>query len=548
MPLGVPQTLVPNAANGFGGFGMTRALSVAALLAALAAASPALAETPKDTVVMAKNIDDLISLDPAEAYEFSGIEVDTNVYDRLIRYEAEDLTKMVGGVAESWTVSADGHTITLKLRPGQSFQSGAPVTAADAAFSLQRVVILDKSPGFLLSQLGWTKDNVAGMVRALDASTLQLTVPEKFAPSLVLSLLSSIVGSVVEQKVAMAHEAAGDMGNGWLKAHSAGSGAFRLLSWKPNESVTMEANPKYRLGAPGIHRVVIRHVPEPSSQRLLLEKGDVDIARDLTPDQITALAGDPAIITQALPSTDIWYLAMNQSEEHLKNPKVREALKYLIDYKGMADSFLKGRMSPHETFLPNGFFGALDYQPFKLDVAKAKSLLAEAGYPNGFDITLTSFSSSPGQDIAQSLQQTLGQAGVKVNLIPVEQKQLYTIYRGRKHQLALLYWGPDYLDPHTNADGFAYNPDNSDTATHRVLAWRNNWFIPEISKQVAAAAQELDTAKREAEYHDLQKRVTDTGPYAFMFQTLSPVGTRKGVNGFVVGISSDLVYYRKITK
>ncbi len=520
-----------------------------ALLAGfIAVTSTAWADTPKDTVVMAKQIDDIISLDPAEAYEFSGIEVINNVYDRLIRYEAEDLTKMVGGVVESWVVSDDGRTITMKLRPGQKFESGAPVTAEDAAFSLRRVVILDKSPGFLLSQLGWTKDNVATLITAPDDATLKITEPEKYAPTMVLSLLSSVVGSVVEEKVAMAHETAGDMGNAWLKSHSAGSGPFRLVSWKPNESVTITANPGFRMGAPTVKRVVIRNVAEPATQRLLLQKGDIDIARDLTPDQMAALKDDSTIKTESVPGTQIWYLAMDQNEEHLKNPKVREALKNLIDYQGLTSSLLKGRMVPHETFLPTGFSGELDYMPFKFDVAHAKSLLADAGYPDGFPINLVTYNTSPGVDIAQSLQQTLGQAGIKVTLNPVEEKQLYTEYRGRKHQLALLNWGPDYLDPHTNADGFAFNPDDSDTATHRVLAWRNHWFIPEISKQTTAAAQELDAGKRITMYRDLQKVVTDTGPYGFMFQELQPIGTRKGVDGFVVGIASDLVYYRKITK
>ncbi len=278
--------------------------SMAACLAALTLAwlgTAAWAATPKDTVVMAKQIDDIITLDPAEAYEFSGIEVITNVYDRIVRYEAEDLSKMVGGVTESWTVSPDGKTITFKMRPGQKFQSGAPVTAEDAAFSLRRVVELDKTPGFLLTQLGWNKDNVKDLVKATDPATLQVTVPDKFAPSLVLNLLSSVVGSVVEKKVAMDHDSNGDLGNGWLKSHSAGSGPFRLLSWKPNESVSMEANPDYRLGAPGVKRVVIQHVPEPSSQRLELEKGDVDIARDLTPDQITALQGNKDVAVDIYP-------------------------------------------------------------------------------------------------------------------------------------------------------------------------------------------------------------------------------------------------------
>jgi len=180
----------------------------ATVMAALIASAPsngALAATPADTLVVAKTIDDIISLDPAEAYELSGVEMVTNVYDRIMRFEADDVTKLVGGAAESWTISDDGKTFTFKFRKGMKFHSGAPVTAEDAAFSLQRVVKLDKTPAFLIEQLGWTKDNVDKMVKAIDDSTLQLTIDADFAPSLVLSLMSSVVGSIVEEKVAMAH-------------------------------------------------------------------------------------------------------------------------------------------------------------------------------------------------------------------------------------------------------------------------------------------------------------------------------------------------------
>src|SRR5271156_552467 len=137
--------------------------TVIAALIASAPSSSALAATPADTLVVAKTIDDIISLDPAEAYELSGIEMITNVYDRIMRFEADDVTKLVGGAAESWTISDDGKTFTFKLRKGMKFHSGAPVTAQDAAFSLQRVVKLDKTPAFLIEQLGWTKDNVDKM-------------------------------------------------------------------------------------------------------------------------------------------------------------------------------------------------------------------------------------------------------------------------------------------------------------------------------------------------------------------------------------------------
>src|SRR6478736_5381742 len=118
------------------------------------------AATPKDTVVIASQIDDLITLDPGEEYEISGQILVSNIYDRLVRYEAEDLTKLVGAVAESWEVGKDNKTFTFKLRPNQKFESGAAVTAEDVAWSLQRVVLMDKTPAFLFPPLGWKKANV----------------------------------------------------------------------------------------------------------------------------------------------------------------------------------------------------------------------------------------------------------------------------------------------------------------------------------------------------------------------------------------------------
>ncbi len=528
---------------------MHRRILLTALAALPLAAAPAAhAATPPDTVVIAKQIDDIISLDPGEDYELSGVEIATNLYDRLLRYEAEDVTKLVGGVAESWTISPDGKVFTFKLRPNQVFQDGAPLTAEDVAFSLQRVVLMDKTPAFLLDQLGWSAANVKDLVKATAPDTLQFTITADLAPSLVLNLMTSIVASVVERKVALEHEEKGDYGNGWLKTHSAASGAYRLVAWKPNESVILEANPKFRLGAPLNKRVIVRHVPETASQLLLLEKGDIDIARDLSTDQLATLAGKTDIKVESFPGSDSWYLSMNVADERLKNPKVRQALKYLVDYQGMTDSFLKGRFLVHETFLPEGFLGALDYNPFKLDVAKAKGLLAEAGYPNGFELKLDAPNTSPFTEIAQSVQQTFGEAGVKVSIVSEELKAVLGVYRARKHKLLLVSWGPDYFDPHTNADAFARNTDNSDKPATKPLAWRNSWFIPEISKETAEAAKELDTKKRVAMYEDLQRKVTDDGPFILMFQTAQPVAARANVTGFKGGLTEDITFYRLTAK
>jgi peptide/nickel transport system substrate-binding protein len=515
----------------------------------LAFASPAShAGTPKDTVVMGWQLDGVITFDPAESYEIATQEFGTNIYDRLMRYEAEDPTKLVGGVAESWTVSPDAKTFTFKLRPNQKFASGAPVTADDMAWSLQRVVILDKAPAFLFTQLGWSKDNVKTLVQATAPDTLTFKITEDLAPSLVLNLMSTYAASVVEKKVAMANEVNGDLGNSWLKSHSAASGPYTLVSWKPEESVTLEANPLYHLGPPHMKRIVIRHIPEPSTQRLLLEKGDIDIARDLTPDQLKPMEGNKDIRIESFPAANTYYLGMNMSEEHMKNPKVREAMKYLVDYQGLVNTVLKGRFIVQEAFLPVGFLGAIAYNPYKLDVAKAKALLAEAGYPNGFELEFTAPNLPPWTDIAQSVQQTMAQGGIKLKLVQVELKQELQIFRARKHQLVLNSWAPDYFDPHSNADTFAHNDDDGDTPKIKPLAWRTHYYIPEMTKLTLAAAKEVDTEKRKAMYADLQKKVTDEGPFVIMFQNANQVASRADVKGFKTGLFEDFNFYRTITK
>lgn len=528
---------------------MLRAFKYALLAAALAALTPQVqAATPGDTLVIAKQIDDLISLDPAEAYELSGIEVLANSYDRIMRLEPTDLTKLVPGVAESVTISDDGKTFTFKIRPGQTFASGNPITAADAAWSLQRVIKLEKTPVFLLSQLGWTTDNVDSMATAPDDATLVVKIGVDFAPSLVYALLGSVVGSVVDSKLAMEHETDGDMGNGWLKTNSAGSGAYVIRSWTPNESVVLEANPNYRGGAASLKRVLIQHVPEASAQRLLLEKGDVDIARNLTPDQIATVEGNADVKVTSVPEALLYYIGLNLKTKELQDPKVRQALRYLVDYDGMANSFLKGAVQVHQSFWASGFWAAYDENPYTFDPAKAKELLTEAGYPDGFSLDLDAPNFAPFVNMAQAVQSTFAQGGITVNIVSSEMAPMLTKYRAREHQALMVYWGPDYMDPHTNADGFVTNNDNSDGAAAKPLAWRNSWDSPELTAAAAAAAQERDEEARRQAYVDLQKKVLEEGPYIIMFQSTSQRAERANVQGFVQGPSADVTYYNLTTK
>jgi peptide/nickel transport system substrate-binding protein len=175
--------------------------------------------------------------------------------------------------------------------------------------------------------------------------------------------------------------------------------------------------------------------------------------------------------------------------------------------------------------------------------------LKDAGYPDGFTVDLDAPNSSPFTNIAQSVQATMAQGGVKVNIISSETKTLLTKYRAREHKLLMIYWGPDYMDPHTNADGFASNGDNSDAATKgKPLAWRNSWADDAVTAATAAAVRERDEAKRKQMYLDLQKKVLDDGPYAIMFQETKQVATRANVKNFIFGPSADVVYYNLTTK
>ncbi len=524
------------------------ALFVSALLTTCLGIS-AHAKTPRDTLVMAWNIDDIISWDPAQVFELVGGEMIANVYDRITMHEPENLELLTGGVAESWEVSGDGHTITLKVRPGQQFHSGNPVTAHDVVFSLTRVVKLEQTPVFLLNQFGWTKDNVDEHVVALDDMTVKLVIPEELAPSLVMNVLSAGVGSVVDQKTVMSHEKDGDLGHEWLKTNSAGSGPFKLVSWKPNQGIVLEANPNYRHGAPGIKRVVAKHVPEPAAQRLLVEKGDADIARDLTTDQVAGLAGNADVRIQTDPKALLDYLQVNMKDPVLSKPKVREALRYLVDYEGMTSTFLNGQFKVHQSFWPSGFFASLTDKPFTLDVDRAKSLLIEAGYPNGFSVELDAFNASPHTEMAQSIQDTMGRAGIKVKILPAEKKAVYTKHRGRQHQMILTHWSPDYLDPHSNADAFSSNPDNSDEAKLTgVIAWRGSWETPKNTALTSEAKKEVDAEKRKAMYLQLQRNVQMDSPFIFMFQAVQQTAVRNDVKNFISGPSFDLTFYRNVTK
>lgn len=536
-----------------------RALSAGAALSLLMMAAPAaFAETPKDTLVEGFAIDDIITMDPGEAFELSTAEVTSNTYSLLVRLDMSDTSKVKGDLAESWTVSDDGLTYTFKLKPGLKFASGNPVTAEDVAWSFERAVKLDKSPAFILTQFGLTGDNVTEKAKAADPNTFVFTVDKPYAPSFVLNCLTATVASVVDKKLVMDHvkpvtvdadhKYDNDFGNEWLKTGYAGSGAFKLREWRANEVVVMERNDNYYGDKPKLNRVIYRYMKESSAQRLALEAGDIDIARNLEPGDLDAVSKNADLATTDAPKSTIYYVSLNLKNENLKKPEVQQAFKYLVDYDAIGATLIKGIGEVHQTFLPKGQLGALDENPFKLDVAKAKELLAKAGLKDGFSVTMDVRNTQPVTGIAESMQQTLAQAGVKLEIIPGDGKQTLTKYRARTHDMYIGQWGSDYFDPNSNADTFTANPDNSDAGTNKTLAWRNTFEAPELDKEAKAALLERDGAKRAAMYQDIQKKYLENSPFVFIFQQIEVAGYRKSLKDFKLGPSFDTNYVGPIAK
>ena len=522
------------------------ATAAAALL--LCHGAGALASTPKDTLVIAFAFDDIISLDPAEVFEISGGEIMGNSYDRLLRLDINDPSKLIADVAKSWTVSPDGKTYAFELKSGLKFASGNPLTADDVVYSLQRAVMLDKSPAFILTQFGFSKDNVKDKIKQTGPLTLSIETDKAFAPTFVLNCLTADVTSIVDKKLLLSKEQNGDWGYGWLKTNYAGSGPLKVREWRANEIVALERNDNYYGDKPKLSRVIYRHVKEASTQRLLLEKGDIDIARNLSPQDIAALTSNKDIkITSATKGT-VFYISLNQKNATLAKPEVREAMKWLVDYSAIGDTLIKNIGVVHQNFLPLGFLGASKENPYKLDVDKAKALLAKAGVPNGFKVTIDVRTTQPVQGIAEAFQQTAKRAGIEVEIIPGDGKQTLTKYRARTHDMYIGQWGADYADPHSNADTFTRNPDNGDDAKAKPLSWRNAWAIPELTKKSDAAVLERDAGKRKVMYEELQAEFRKTSPFIMLYQQTEVAAYRSNLDGLKLGPSFSSNYMFKVAK
>lgn len=217
------------------------------------------------SLVIGKSIANIATLDPGANYEFVGMELLNNIYERLVMNDPQNLSQLIPGVAESYEI--DGQTITFKLRDGQVFASGNPLLAEDVIWSLERILKLQTPTAFILEQFGWSAENFRENVTAPDEMTVSMQINSDLGAGLLLNVLTSF--GIVDKAEAMAHEVDGDLANGWLQGNSAGSGPYTLRIWRANELIIMDANENYRLGQAPMKSVITRHMP-----------GTVDAASD----------------------------------------------------------------------------------------------------------------------------------------------------------------------------------------------------------------------------------------------------------------------------
>lgn len=498
-------------------------LSLSLLLSGLVAAQD-------EKVLIIGHAESTDSLDPARGYtQTSGI-IFRAIYETLVTFPDADASAIEPMLATEWSVSEDGLTYTFTLREGAVFASGNPVTADDVVFSINRLKNLKSSPAFLA-------DTIAS-VEAIDAATVAFTLTAA-DPSFLSSLPNSafqVTDSVlIKENGGLDTEDAetADTAEEYLNSASAGSGPYMLEAWEPLVETSLVRNPNYQGEAPYFDRVIITNIPEAATQKIALEAGDIDIALDLTTDQITPMEGNADIAIYRGPANITHFLLMNADPEiggPVSDPLVQKAIRLALDYEGYKT--LWGGIAPASN-LAYGIAGALSPdQALTRDIDAAKALLAEAGYPDGFEITLSypdfSFQGVNMNTNAQKIQSDLAEVGIVVTLNVADLQVSLEEYRTGLQGFGYWFWGPDKLDP---VDFLSFLPGG------KVAEERAKWLAANADADVLAlieqAKSETDAAARLELYGQLQLWAQENSAFAPFNQPDIQTAFRANLQGYV---------------
>jgi peptide/nickel transport system substrate-binding protein len=469
--------------------------------------------------------------DPARAFNPTSSIVHRVAYDTLVTFPDGDASEILPLLATSWSISEDGLTYTFTLREDVRFTDGSPLTAEDVAFSYMRLKNVKAQPSFLA-------DPIAA-IEAVDDGTVAITLT-----AVRPSFLAELANTAFSVTNADAVRAAGgtdaedaaetDGALAYLNQTSVGTGPYVLESWSPQDRTVLVRNPDHWGEQPFFDRVVIVNIPEAATQRVALVAGNVDLATDLTPDQVAALEGNDDIAIFLGPGRWTHFLLMNRDPEvggPMADPLVAQAVRLALDYEGYLDLWA-GSVTPGSNMWV-GLAGAYGQdRAMTRDLERARALMAEAGHADGFEVTmhyadLTWAGVSLGTN-AQKIQSDLADIGITVRLMPGEVQVALEGYRNGTQGFGYWFWGPDKLDP---VDFLEFLPGG------KVAGERARWtpdMIDEATRAlIAQASVETDAEERLAIFAELQDYAQGDSAFAPFNVPAVQTAFRADIEGYV---------------
>lgn len=470
----------------------------------------------------------------------NSIQITWNVYDRLVTFaykekeggiQSYDYFDIKGELAESYSVSDDKKSITFKLRKDAVFHDGTPVTADDVKWSLDRVVA---------SPVGKAQFSTGSMTKpeqfvVVDANTIRIDLPQpdRFAlPNLALTY-----PIIVNSKLAKAHATADDpFAMNWLKTNDAGGGAFKVESAAMGERIVFVRFDDWKSGPlPGMKRVLWQTVPSPESRIASLVRGDADVVQDLPPKDVLTLLKTPNVKVVGVPTASFQFIGMNGGMAPFDDVRVRQAIAYALPYDDMFKTALFGRGEPLFGGKPGVPETTKFPQPlgYSTDLDKAKSLLKDAGHPDGFSTTF-SFELSLAtiaEPVALLLQEALGKIGIKVDINKVPAGQLGTLLQEKKV--------PFYFEGSTS---YLADPDYF----FRIFyfgdtRWNfGSYKNPEFMKLVEKTRYETDQAAYDADTKRMITLVKEDIPIILLWHPTLDTGLAKSVENYSYAFHSQL--------
>ncbi len=526
---------------------LARLLAGAALGAALRPDHPGWAAPPrrKDSLVLGLDISDTFTFDPARTVNYTPPLTLAAAYDTLVTMAPGRYESVVPNLATAWERLPDGLGWRFTLRPDAKFSSGGPVTAEDCRFSLQRLLAIGDDPAAFLS-------GVAG-VEAEGPDTLVIRLREPDWP--LLETLAATSFSVLERRVVeanggtdLSNAADADMATGWLNQNSAGSGAYVLAGWVRNQHVELIANPFSWRGTPAYQSIVLRHIPDSTAQFRAIQRGDIDVAFNLVPEQIGTLQTDAQMRIQSVTSLDFVYLALNGDKAlnpALENRAARAAVGYAIDYDGLIERMLGGKAVRPASFLPIGISGSTPQVAraigFREDLDQARSLLAMAGLADGFSFELrypdSAIAGIGYTALARKLRTDLKRVGIDAQLRAMDPAMLRTQFLAGKAQAALAFWDAPVVSPRIWASA----------AIDRV-ARRVDFSAPaDLTRFVDRAMTETDETAQTGLWVEFQKAMVYRANLIVLFQPLYQVAVRRNVASFPLTAAGWMADLRSAT-